>query len=81
VLVEACFVVFANAYWGNYLMSTTTKNETTADFIRILLAIILPPLGVFFEVGLGLHFWLNIVLTLFGYLPGIIHAVWIIARR
>jgi uncharacterized membrane protein YqaE (UPF0057 family) len=62
-------------------MSTTAKNETTADFIRILLAILLPPLGVFFEVGLGLHFWLNIVLTLFGYLPGIVHAVWIIARR
>lgn len=62
-------------------MSTTVKNETTADFIRILLAIILPPVGVFFEVGLGLHFWLNIVLTLFGYIPGIIHAVWIIARR
>ncbi|HRX79594.1 MAG TPA: YqaE/Pmp3 family membrane protein [Pirellulaceae bacterium] len=62
-------------------MTTTVKNETTADFIRILLAMILPPVGVFFEVGLGFHFWLNIVLTLFGYIPGIIHAVWIIARR
>ena len=62
-------------------MTTTVKNETTADFIRILLAMILPPVGVFFEVGLGFHFWLSIVLTLFGYIPGIIHAVWIIARR
>ncbi|TCD16406.1 YqaE/Pmp3 family membrane protein [Oricola cellulosilytica] len=51
------------------------------DIIRILLAIILPPVGVFLQVGLGLHFWLNILLTLLGYLPGIIHALWIILRR
>jgi uncharacterized membrane protein YqaE (UPF0057 family) len=49
--------------------------------LRILFAIILPPLGVFLTVGLGKHFWINIVLTLLGFLPGIIHAVWIIARR
>jgi uncharacterized membrane protein YqaE (UPF0057 family) len=51
------------------------------DLLRILLAILLPPLGVFLQVGLGLHFWLNILLTLLGYIPGIVHAVWIIARR
>lgn len=49
------------------------------DLLRILLAIILPPLGVFLQVGFGLHFWLNILLTLCGYLPGIVHAVYIIA--
>jgi len=51
------------------------------DLIRILPAILLPPLGVFLQVGFGLHFWINIVLTLLGYIPGIVHAVWIIARR
>lgn len=51
------------------------------DIVRLLLAIFLPPLGVFLEVGLGLHFWLNIVLTIFGYVPGIIHAVYIILTR
>jgi uncharacterized membrane protein YqaE (UPF0057 family) len=51
------------------------------DPVRILLAILLPPLGVFLQVGLGLQFWLNILLTLLGYVPGIVHAVWIIARR
>ena len=50
------------------------------DLLRILFAILLPPLGVFLQVGLGLHFWINILLTLCGYLPGIIHAVWIIAK-
>lgn len=51
------------------------------DVIRIILAIILPPLGVLLQVGLGLHFWLNIILTICGYLPGIIHAVWVIAKK
>jgi len=51
------------------------------DLIRIIFAILLPPLGVFLQVGLGVQFWLNILLTLLGYVPGIVHAVWIIARR
>ena len=52
-----------------------------SDPIKLILAIILPPLGVFFEVGLGMHFWLNIVLTLFGYIPGIIHALYVILAK
>lgn len=51
------------------------------DIIRIIFAIILPPVGVFFQVGLGLHFWINILLTLLGYIPGIVHAIWIIAKK
>jgi uncharacterized membrane protein YqaE (UPF0057 family) len=51
------------------------------DVVRILVAIILPPLGVFLQVGIGLQFWLNILLTLLGYIPGIIHAVYIIVKR
>lgn len=51
------------------------------DLIRIIAAVILPPLGVFLQVGLGKHFWLNILLTILGYIPGIVHAVWIIARH
>lgn len=51
------------------------------DVVRILLAIILPPVGVFLQVGIGLHFWLNILLTICGYVPGIIHAIWVILRK
>ncbi len=51
------------------------------DIIRIVCALLLPPLGVFLQVGFGGHFWLNILLTLLGYLPGIVHAVYIIATR
>jgi uncharacterized membrane protein YqaE (UPF0057 family) len=51
------------------------------DIIRILCAIFIPPLGVFLQVGIGLHFWLNIILTLLGYVPGIVHAIWVILRK
>ena len=51
------------------------------DLIRLLLAILLPPVGVYQQVGLSGQFWLNILLTLLGYIPGIVHAVWIIATR
>ncbi|ADO09988.1 YqaE/Pmp3 family membrane protein [Pantoea sp. Bo_2] len=51
------------------------------DILRIIIAILLPPLGVFMQVGFGGAFWLNILLTICGYIPGIVHAVWVIARR
>lgn len=56
-------------------------SEQTNDLIRILFAILLPPIGVAMEVGLTKHFWINILLTVLGYIPGIIHAVYIIAKR
>ena len=51
------------------------------DIVRLLCAIFLPPLGVFLEVGLGKHFWLNILLTILGFIPGIIHACYVIFTR
>ena len=51
------------------------------DLIRIIIAIVLPPLGVFLQVGFGKDFWINILLTLLGYIPGLVHAIWIIAKK
>ncbi|MGF1516111.1 MAG: YqaE/Pmp3 family membrane protein [Elainellaceae cyanobacterium] len=51
------------------------------DILRLIIAIFLPPVGVFMQVGLTTQFWINILLTLLGYVPGIIHAVWIILKR
>lgn len=52
-----------------------------ADLIRIIIAVFIPPLGVFLQVGLGKDFWINLLLTFLGYIPGIVHAVWIIAKK
>jgi uncharacterized membrane protein YqaE (UPF0057 family) len=51
------------------------------NILRILTAILLPPLGVFLTVGLGSAFWINVLLTLLGWVPGIIHAIWVIAKH
>ena len=54
---------------------------TATDPIKIIFAVLLPPVGVFLEVGLTGHFWLNILLTLLGYVPGIIHALYVILKH
>ena len=51
------------------------------DLIKIIAAVLLPPLGVFLHVGLTGQFFLNILLTSLGYIPGSVHAVWIIAKK
>lgn len=48
------------------------------SLLSLILAILLPPAAVFLEVGLTTHFWINVVLTLIGYVPGIIHALWVV---
>ncbi|EJT73085.1 plasma membrane proteolipid 3 [Gaeumannomyces tritici R3-111a-1] len=53
---------------------------TASDICKIILAVILPPLGVFLERGCGADLLINILLTLLGYLPGIIHALYIILK-
>lgn len=50
------------------------------DALRIILAVLLPPLGAFMRVGFSGHFFLNILLTLLGYIPGLVHAIWLIAQ-
>jgi uncharacterized membrane protein YqaE (UPF0057 family) len=49
--------------------------------LLIILAIILPPLAAFLVVGLSTHFWINLILTLLGWLPGTVHALWLIVDR
>ncbi|KAH7136896.1 hypothetical protein B0J13DRAFT_449348, partial [Dactylonectria estremocensis] len=51
------------------------------DCCKIFFAIILPPLGVFMEQGCGGDFWLNVFLTILGFIPGIIHAFYIIMKH
>lgn len=58
-----------------------SDDSMLGDLLKILLALVLPPLGVLIEVGLTKHFWINILLTLLGFLPGMIHAVYVIAKH
>ncbi|TWU18385.1 YqaE/Pmp3 family membrane protein [Allorhodopirellula heiligendammensis] len=51
------------------------------DFIRVLFAFIVPPAAVYIQLGAGKQFWINCVLTLLGFIPGMLHAVYIMASR
>ncbi len=58
-------------------MTTTTTKENTV--LKVILAILLPPLAVFMERGVGTQFLLNIVLTLVGFwIIGVVHALIIV---
>jgi len=46
--------------------------------LKIILAIIIPPVAAFLQVGVSTHFWVNIILTLLFGIPGIIHALWLV---
>lgn len=43
--------------------------------IEILLALFLPPLAVALKKGLSRPFWITVVLTLLGHVPGVIYAL------
>ncbi len=49
--------------------------------INIIAAIVLPPLGVFLTMGISQALVINIFLTILGWIPGIIHALWIISKQ
>jgi uncharacterized membrane protein YqaE (UPF0057 family) len=65
------------------------------DILRIILAIIIPPVGAFMAVGLTLHFWINLLLCILlggvgvttagvgfvGWLVPVIHALWLVMKK
>ncbi|EHA8590213.1 hydrophobic protein OSR8 [Cocos nucifera] len=54
-------------------------SERCCLFLEILVAMLLPPLGVFLRYGCcSMEFCICLLLTLFGYVPGIIYAIYVI---
>lgn len=50
------------------------------SLVMILLTILLPPVPVAIKEGIGLQLLLNVLLTLIGWLPGVVHAFWVQTR-
>jgi uncharacterized membrane protein YqaE (UPF0057 family) len=50
------------------------------NLTRLIIGILVPPLGVFLTYGLGTTFLINLALTFLGWIPGSIHAVWAISK-
>ena len=49
--------------------------------LQTISAIVLPPLAVFLTLGLSPALFINIGLTLLGWVPGIIHAFWVVHKH
>jgi uncharacterized membrane protein YqaE (UPF0057 family) len=49
--------------------------------IEVVLSLFLPPLGVFLAYGISTTLLVNIVLTILGWLPGVLHAFWVISKK
>ena len=52
------------------------------EIIKIILAIFVPPLAVFLEVGLGTQFWINVILVVLTLgIGAVIHALYVVLTR
>lgn len=51
------------------------------SLLEIILAVLLPPLAVGLRKGIGGAFLLNILLTIIGWIPGVIHAFYVLSKR
>jgi uncharacterized membrane protein YqaE (UPF0057 family) len=52
------------------------KEADTDTLLLVILAILLPPLAVYlYEGEINNRFWISLILTLLGWLPGIIYAL------
>ncbi|CZT18523.1 probable RIC1 protein [Ramularia collo-cygni] len=55
--------------------------SSTSDVLLYLLAIFIPPLAVVLKRGCTADFLINILLTILGWIPGVIHAWYVISKH
>ena len=59
---------------------TKQPPSSTSNLLLYLLAIFLPPVAVFLKRGLHADFVINVVFTIIGWIPGVIHAWFVVGR-
>lgn len=52
----------------------------TNKLLLIVIAILLPPVAVFLKCGVGKDLLINIILCLLFFIPGLLHALWIVTK-
>ncbi|KAM6492199.1 Proteolipid membrane potential modulator domain containing protein [Amanita muscaria] len=58
-------------------MSEHSQHEpvsSTPNVLLYFLALFIPPLAVFLKRGISSDFWINILLWILGWIPGVLHA-------
>ncbi|KAF8480285.1 UPF0057-domain-containing protein [Russula ochroleuca] len=59
----------------------TSRVSSPNELALYFLAIFIPPMAVFFKTGCHADVWINIFLWILGWIPGVIHAWWIISKN
>ncbi|KAJ1944662.1 hypothetical protein FBU59_002538 [Linderina macrospora] len=50
----------------------------STDILLLILALFFPPLTAFFKRGFGTDLLINLLLTILGFLPGLLHAWYLV---
>ncbi len=53
-------------------------NKAEKELVLFVIAFLLPPVAAHMKVGLTKHFYINLVLTLLFFVPGMFHALWLV---
>ena len=53
----------------------------TNKLLLVIIAILLPPVAVLLKKGMGKDLLINILLCIFFFVPGLIHALWVVLRE
>jgi uncharacterized membrane protein YqaE (UPF0057 family) len=62
------------------LIELLIKGSIVNKLLLVIIALLLPPLAVGLKDGVGVQLILNIVLTVFFYVPGVLHALWVVLK-
>ncbi|ARD24275.1 MULTISPECIES: YqaE/Pmp3 family membrane protein [Shewanella] len=53
----------------------------TNKLLLIIIAILLPPVAVFLKKGVGKDLLINVILCLLFFIPGLLHAIWVVIQE
>ncbi|MBL1216023.1 MAG: YqaE/Pmp3 family membrane protein [Planctomycetes bacterium] len=55
-------------------------DEATNKLLLVIIAILIPPVAVLLKEGVGAPLIINIILTLLFWVPGLIHALYVVLK-
>lgn len=61
-------------------MDVQANKGNKIDIVKIILALLLPPVAVFLKKGAGKDLLINIVLVFVFFFPAVVHAVYLVTR-
>jgi len=61
-------------------MAKKRRKSKSPSLLLMVLAVFFPFIAVLLYKGLGKTFLINVILCILGYVPGIIHAFWVLLK-